>query len=157
MNTYADLDFVIDKLLKDPSEIPKSFIYCDNIAMGTEIIDHLTERLPVDLQQLGIIRPYNACFLKEYRHAVMNEFREGRVRILVCTDAAGMVSLERPLTSSSNTIQRVVTYLTLMLLSNGNSQDQYRPSFSGQEDVHGVRGGLASLFYLLSHQPTASS
>lgn len=95
LNTYADLNFVITELIRHPSEIPKTFIYCDNIAMGSEIIDHLIERLPPDLHYLGLIRPYNACFSKEYRLAVMQEFKEGRVRILVCTDAAGMVWLDR--------------------------------------------------------------
>ncbi|CAA7269640.1 unnamed protein product [Cyclocybe aegerita] len=58
--------------------------------MGTEIIDHLTDLLPEHLQDVGIIRPYNACFSKKYRRAVMRAFKEGSVRILVCTDAAGM-------------------------------------------------------------------
>ncbi|KAF8961576.1 P-loop containing nucleoside triphosphate hydrolase protein [Flammula alnicola] len=90
LNTYADLDFAINRLAQTPLDIGKAFVYCDNIAMGTEIIDHLTQLLPVDLRMMGIIRPYNACFSKEYRKAVMQEFREGHVRILVCTDAAGM-------------------------------------------------------------------
>jgi superfamily II DNA helicase RecQ len=91
LNSYADLNFIINKNITDTSEIQKGFLYCDNIAMGTEIIDHLTERLPPHLRKLGLIRPYNACFSKEYRKAVMEEFKTGRVRILVCTDAAGMV------------------------------------------------------------------
>jgi superfamily II DNA/RNA helicase len=59
--------------------------------MGTEIKVHLTELLPEHLRQLGLIQPYNACFSKEYWKAVMEEFKVGRVRILICTDAAGMV------------------------------------------------------------------
>lgn len=94
LNTYADLDFVINGLANTPNDIAKTFIYCDNIAMGTEIIDHLTELLPIHLRTMGIIRPYNATFSKEYRKAVMKEFRGGQVRILVCTDAAGMVGLK---------------------------------------------------------------
>ncbi|KAF8952572.1 P-loop containing nucleoside triphosphate hydrolase protein [Flammula alnicola] len=90
LNTYVDLDFVINLLAQTSLDISKTFIYCDNIAMGTEIIDHLTELLPIHLRTMGIIRPYNACFSKEYRKEVMHEFREGYVRILVCTDAAGM-------------------------------------------------------------------
>ncbi|CAA7263222.1 unnamed protein product [Cyclocybe aegerita] len=76
LNTYADLDFVINKLAEWPDDILKSFIYCDSIAMGTEIIDHLTDLLPEHLQ--------------DYRRAAMRAFKEGSVRILVCTDAAGM-------------------------------------------------------------------
>lgn len=97
INTYADLDFVINLLAENPSDIEKAFIYCDNTGMGTEILDHLTEILPVHLRHLGIIRPYNACFSKKYRRAVMEEFRAGRVRILICTDAAGMVRIVKTL------------------------------------------------------------
>ncbi|CAA7267795.1 unnamed protein product [Cyclocybe aegerita] len=100
LNTYADLDFVINKLAEWPDDILKSFIYCDSIAMGTEIIDHLTDLLPEHLQDVGIIRPYNACFSKKYRRAAMRAFKEGSVRILVCTDAAGMGCMSRPVPSS---------------------------------------------------------
>ena len=93
LNTYVDLNFVVGELKANAGEIPKTFIYCDNIAMGTEIIDHLTKLLPPHLQLLGLVRPYNASFSKEYRKAIMGEFKSGGVRILVCTDAAGMVSL----------------------------------------------------------------
>ncbi|KAF8153775.1 P-loop containing nucleoside triphosphate hydrolase protein [Crassisporium funariophilum] len=90
LNSYADLDFIIKEHITDPSEIPKTFIYCDNIAMGTEIITYLMKRLPDEMRYLGFIRPYNACFSKEYRTVVMDKFRTGTLRILVCTDAAGM-------------------------------------------------------------------
>ncbi|KAJ6620873.1 hypothetical protein B0H10DRAFT_2019831 [Mycena sp. CBHHK59/15] len=35
-------------------------------------------------------RPYNAALSKEYRRKAMTLFKEGTIRILVCTDAAGM-------------------------------------------------------------------
>jgi superfamily II DNA/RNA helicase len=60
--------------------------------MGSEIIDHLTGLLPLHLRDKGIIRPYNAAFGKEYRKEAMRAFRDNGIRILVCTDAAGMVS-----------------------------------------------------------------
>ncbi|KAL1674687.1 P-loop containing nucleoside triphosphate hydrolase protein [Schizophyllum commune] len=90
MNTYADLDFVIPSSVEDVSEIKKTFVYADNIQTGIEIEDHLEDLLPESLQSTGIIRPYNAAFSKEYRKEVMRLFREGAVRVLVCTDAAGM-------------------------------------------------------------------
>jgi superfamily II DNA/RNA helicase len=91
LNTYADLDFVIEGIT-NPSKIKKTFIYADNIATGVEIIDHLTELLPLEYRALGIIRPYNAALGKEYRREAMQQFRDGIIRVLVCTDAAGMVS-----------------------------------------------------------------
>jgi hypothetical protein len=92
LNTYTDLDFVVATLCDDPSEIPKTFIYADNIAVGQKIIEHLLSLLPLSLQLSGIIRPYNATYGSAYRNAVMSEFAKGTIRILVCTDAAGMVS-----------------------------------------------------------------
>ncbi|KAJ7607060.1 P-loop containing nucleoside triphosphate hydrolase protein [Roridomyces roridus] len=90
MNSYRDLDFVIPEAAATLVDIPLTWIYADNINTGIEIEDHLTELLPTSLQELGIIRPYNAAYSKEYRAEVMRLVREGSVRILVCTDAAGM-------------------------------------------------------------------
>ncbi|KAH7907966.1 P-loop containing nucleoside triphosphate hydrolase protein [Hygrophoropsis aurantiaca] len=90
MNSYADLDFVVPSNITHASQISKTFIYADNIAVGLEIIDHLMELLPPELRSLGVIRPYNAAHGKAYRKEVMNQFKNGDVRILVCTDAAGM-------------------------------------------------------------------
>ncbi|KAJ7280066.1 P-loop containing nucleoside triphosphate hydrolase protein [Mycena rebaudengoi] len=91
LNTYADLDFIVAGI-KTRADIKKTFIYADNIATGVEIIDHLLRLLPPELRDAfdTPIRPYNAALSKEYRKKVMQMFKDGRVRILVCTDAAGM-------------------------------------------------------------------
>ncbi|KAJ7211875.1 P-loop containing nucleoside triphosphate hydrolase protein [Mycena rebaudengoi] len=91
LNTYADLDFIVAGI-KTRADIKKTFIYADNIATGVEIIDHLLSLLPPELRDAfdTPIRPYNAALSKEYRKKVMQMFKDGRVRILVCTDAAGM-------------------------------------------------------------------
>ncbi|KAE9382775.1 P-loop containing nucleoside triphosphate hydrolase protein, partial [Gymnopus androsaceus JB14] len=72
------------------TDLKKTFIYCDDTALGTEIQDHLEELLPDELKGQGLIRPYSAVYSKSYRTAVMKLFKAGIVRILVCTDAAGM-------------------------------------------------------------------
>ncbi|KII93221.1 hypothetical protein PLICRDRAFT_171000 [Plicaturopsis crispa FD-325 SS-3] len=74
INTYADLDFIINELVKNPSEIPKTFVYCDNITTGVEIIDHLTLLLPERLRNAGLIRPYNAAFSSTYRRKMLQEW-----------------------------------------------------------------------------------
>ena len=48
----------------------------------------------------GLIRPFNATLSQEYRSLAMAHFREGTIRVLVCTDAAGMVSTALLLRSS---------------------------------------------------------
>ncbi|KAJ7660438.1 P-loop containing nucleoside triphosphate hydrolase protein [Mycena rosella] len=71
LSSYTDLDFLV-----------------------AWIIDHLTSLLPPELQDTvqgdTPIRPYNAALSKEYRKKAMDRFKEGKVRIMVCTDAAGM-------------------------------------------------------------------
>ncbi len=97
LNSYADLDFVIPTTIRTPADIPKTYIYVDNIATGGEIIDYLNRRLDARSSDQsarlphGIIRPFNATLSQEYRTLAMDRFRKGGIRILVCTDAAGMV------------------------------------------------------------------
>ncbi|THV07053.1 P-loop containing nucleoside triphosphate hydrolase protein [Dendrothele bispora CBS 962.96] len=90
MNTYQDLNFVIPGQIDRVSQIPKTFIYADNVSVGVEMEDHLETLLPENLRGKGLIRPYNAGYSQKYRNAVMKQFRAGRVRVLICTDAAGM-------------------------------------------------------------------
>ncbi|KAJ7896774.1 hypothetical protein B0H14DRAFT_3425558 [Mycena olivaceomarginata] len=79
LNTYVDLDFIVAGI-KSRADLKKTWIYADNIATSVEIIDHLTGLLTPELQDA------------EYRKKAMEKFKEGTVRILVCTDAAGMGS-----------------------------------------------------------------
>lgn len=99
MSTYTDLDFVIPPNITKMEDIPKTWIYTDNIEAGSEIMEYLVDLL-YDRQRArdiatvdrGIIRPFNARFSQEYRQAAMAQFRSGAIRIMVCTEAAGMVS-----------------------------------------------------------------
>ncbi|KAF8602551.1 P-loop containing nucleoside triphosphate hydrolase protein [Ceratobasidium sp. AG-I] len=90
LESYQDTRFVLPSVVKAALDIPKTFIYADDIDSGTGIVDYLNKCLPLELRDNGLIRPYNATFSTEYRREVMKCFREGIVRILVCTDAAGM-------------------------------------------------------------------
>lgn len=120
-NTYLDTDFIIPDQLASPSDIPKTYFYVDNIATGNEIVEHLTsliQKRNPSLPASELVRPFNATMSHEYRQDAMAAFRanppadwqgpgpatatasssqpknsEEYVRILVCTDAAGMVSL----------------------------------------------------------------
>lgn len=106
LQTFADLDFVIPKGVTSLHDIPKTYIYVDNIDNGNAIIDHLAILLEKRSTRArtqsgssaggpvidrGIIRPFNASLSHEYRIAAMEQFRNGEIRIMVCTDAAGMV------------------------------------------------------------------
>jgi superfamily II DNA helicase RecQ len=96
LNTYTDLDFIVAGI-RTKEDIKKTFIYVDNIATGVEIIDHLMSLLPPELQHVvqgydALFQPYNTVLSKEYRRKAMELFKAGTIWILVCTDAAGMVS-----------------------------------------------------------------
>jgi superfamily II DNA helicase RecQ len=90
-NSYADLGFAIPVTVTRPEHIPSTFIYADNVVAGTEIVDYLEAILPPNLRGQSLVWPYSAAFSQAYRSRVMELFKEGEVRLLVCTDAAGMV------------------------------------------------------------------
>ena len=102
LNTYVDIDkTVLPEVVTVAEDIPKAYVYVNNIDEGNEIIDHLSKVLatrrdkdgtPTTVQR-GVIRPFNAHLSHEYRTEAMAQFRAGNIRILVCTDAAGMVSM----------------------------------------------------------------
>jgi superfamily II DNA helicase RecQ len=92
MNSFTDLDFIIPANITSSHSVSKTFIYTDNINEGINIQTYLTSKLPPDMQNKNIICPYNAAFDPEYQQMAMKMFRSGEMRVLVCTDAAGMVS-----------------------------------------------------------------
>ena len=88
--SYTDLDFLV-KEVHEVSEVKKTFIYSDNTTVGSDMMEHLYEISPESFREAGIIRTYSSAFSAKYRRQVMNLFKAGVVRILICTDAAGMV------------------------------------------------------------------
>ncbi|KAH9171007.1 P-loop containing nucleoside triphosphate hydrolase protein [Lactarius sanguifluus] len=88
LHSYTDLDFLVPANVRHGEDLKKTWVYADNIEVGAEIIDHLRTLLPKHLH--GVIRPYNAVHGVDYRTAAMDQFRSGKIRVLVCTDAAGM-------------------------------------------------------------------
>lgn len=102
MNAFSDLDFLIPRGITDPQQVKQTFIYADQISSADGMEKRLYNIAPESFQEAGIIRPYSAAYSVKYRTEVMALFKAGFVRILICTDAAGMV---RQL--SVNTIQNL--------------------------------------------------
>jgi superfamily II DNA helicase RecQ len=94
INTFRDLDFLIPSTAREPNDIEKAFVYCDNITIGSDMMEHLYDISPDGFREAGIIRTYSSAFSKKYRQEVMKLFKAGHVRILICTDAAGMVGFD---------------------------------------------------------------
>lgn len=94
MKSFRDLAFVLNKPggVYQPLDIPKTFIFLDNKTEAYHAINVLLSYLPAHLRHLGIIRPFNARHGTQYRTDAMEHFEEGNVRVLVCMDAAGMMS-----------------------------------------------------------------
>ncbi|KAI0309578.1 P-loop containing nucleoside triphosphate hydrolase protein [Amylostereum chailletii] len=90
LNTYADLDFVVPQDVQVITNIPKTFLYTDDIPGGSAIVDYLNARVPESFRNFGLIRPYNAAMSSKYRKNAMTLFKAGIIRVLVSTDAAGM-------------------------------------------------------------------
>ncbi|EJD45440.1 P-loop containing nucleoside triphosphate hydrolase protein, partial [Auricularia subglabra TFB-10046 SS5] len=90
LSSFADLDFVIPRNVQAPGDIPATFVYADNKDEGAAIVDHLRELLPEGMQHLGLVRPFNASLSHDYRRNALLHFKAGNIRVLVCTDAAGM-------------------------------------------------------------------
>jgi len=91
MNTFSDLDFLIPAGITDQRQVKQSFIYADQISSADGMEKRLYSTAPESFKEAGIIRPYSAAYSVEYRTEVMALFKAGIVRILICTDAAGMV------------------------------------------------------------------
>lgn len=77
----------------------------------------------------------------------MEEFKGGQVQILVCTDAAGMVSLMVLSLTCVLMLPRDATLLTLTLLSSGNFLDPSQLLCNTLGDVQEDRVVLAWQFY----------
>ncbi|KAF5334088.1 hypothetical protein D9758_018503 [Tetrapyrgos nigripes] len=86
---FIDLDFVVPQNAQCTTKIPKTFIYWDNIMGGIDMEDHIVDLLPCTISREAV-RVYNATYSTAYRETVLSQFRAGEVRILICTDAAGM-------------------------------------------------------------------
>lgn len=91
--SLRDLDFIVDPETDNPYMVPKTFLYYDSILGGSHLVNYLNSRFHSSIRDQGYARPYSAAFSNEYRRDVMELFRKGVVRVLVCTDAAGMVRI----------------------------------------------------------------
>jgi superfamily II DNA helicase RecQ len=45
MNSFRDIDFVIPESMTSPLDIPKTFVYVDDINIGGELADHLNGKV----------------------------------------------------------------------------------------------------------------
>ena len=94
-DSWKDLDFLVPSGTKiaAPTCIPKSMVFVDNRNTAQYIANHLRLRLDSEEtmeSRVGLITVYTAALEINTRNVIMGNFRTGKVRVLVCTDAAGM-------------------------------------------------------------------
>lgn len=58
------------------------------------MVDYLVSLLKPEDRASGVIHPFNAVHSHDFRKRAMHEFLAGSVRVLICTDAAGMVRVQ---------------------------------------------------------------
>jgi superfamily II DNA helicase RecQ len=157
MNTYSDLDFLIPKGVKDIKEVPKAMVYADQVVVGVDMEDRLYDISPNNFHETGFIRPYSAAFSLEYRTTVMALFKAGIVRILICTEAAGMVSSQFTISvGSADTTHwsRAVTYPMSIPWYSGNYHRPFHHLYRGPGEQRVDLVELDWLFCLLRNQST---
>ncbi|KAG8707114.1 hypothetical protein FRC08_000685 [Ceratobasidium sp. 394] len=89
IDSFRDADFIIPPNIHRAEDIEKTFVYCDDKDTIYSMVDHLRDRLPPAISP-GVIRPFTASQSSKYREDAMAAFVAGVVRVLVCTEAAGM-------------------------------------------------------------------
>ncbi|KAG9125841.1 hypothetical protein FRC07_005991 [Ceratobasidium sp. 392] len=89
VESCRDADIVIPPDVRQAEDIEKTFVYCDDKDTIYTMVDHLRSRLPPSINP-GVIRPFTASHSAKYRADTMAGFVAGTIRVLVCTEAAGM-------------------------------------------------------------------
>lgn len=100
LTSYLDLNYLIPKANKceRPADIPKTIVFVDNRRSVWSLTTHLLQvaRDEYGLEKFStgdfshLIADYSTILSQKHRDAVLHDFAAGYVRILVCTEAAGM-------------------------------------------------------------------
>ncbi|KAI0687974.1 P-loop containing nucleoside triphosphate hydrolase protein [Cytidiella melzeri] len=102
---FFDLAFLIPQHMTSPDDIPRTFVFCDTIEMGSRIMTFLDNLIPPSVPRRGeVIKSYNSLMPVDYRQHFIRDITDGTtLRIGVCTDTC-TYGLDVPC------IRRVVIY-----------------------------------------------
>ncbi|KDN41092.1 hypothetical protein RSAG8_07646, partial [Rhizoctonia solani AG-8 WAC10335] len=89
-SSFRDLSILVPSDAATPLNIPKAIVHIDNVIDVTLAVIALNGWLHPSLQDLGLIMPVHAWMPPSYRSDAMAKLFLGLVRILICTEAAGM-------------------------------------------------------------------
>lgn len=91
-NTKGDLRFTIPDGATTATDIPIQLIYCNSRTVTEDVADAIRDFLPTSIPR-DCVAFYHAKIGRQQKRDLEEKLRKGEVRILVCTDAVGMVSL----------------------------------------------------------------
>lgn len=94
-SSIRDIFSFFDPEETDPAKIPLTIIYIDDVHDVTDAVIALYDWLHPTLRNQEIIMPVHAWMTANYRSEAMVKFASGKVRIIIATEAAGMVSRKR--------------------------------------------------------------
>ncbi|QRV79904.1 DEAD/DEAH box helicase [Ceratobasidium sp. AG-Ba] len=85
-----DILLFFDPEETDPTKIPPTIIYIDDVHDVTEAVITLYNWLHPTLRNQEVIMPVHAWMTPNYRSEAMAKFASGKVRVIIATEAAGM-------------------------------------------------------------------
>ena len=95
LQSKADLRFLIPENALWPEDIPVTLVYCNSRREAEDITDVIRQWLPPSIltqeARHDCVAFYHAKVGEARKRELERMLREGKVRILVCTDAVGMV------------------------------------------------------------------
>lgn len=88
---FSELDFVIPLALKNATSIAKTMIFFDDIDSMIQACERLQSRVEKRLGSSDCINFYHAKLSSLCKKRTLDEFGKGKIRVLLATEAAGMV------------------------------------------------------------------
>jgi superfamily II DNA helicase RecQ len=90
-SSFKDLEWLIPDGTTSPESIRKAIIYLDSREHIQQLRTFLERRLSIPVRRRHVVLDYSTSISVEWREQIiMERFRTGDTRILICTDAAGM-------------------------------------------------------------------
>lgn len=90
-NSKADLRFLIPKGARKPEDIDVTLVYCNQRTVTEDIVDRMRVWLRAEGIPTSCVAFYHAKVGEKRKRELEDDLRTGEIRILVCTDAVGMV------------------------------------------------------------------
>lgn len=87
-NDFYDLAFLIPPTMTSPQDIPRTFVFCETIDLGSRVMAFLDSLIPAVVPRHDqIVKTYNSLMPPDYRQDFIKDIVDGStLRIGVCTD-----------------------------------------------------------------------